>query len=178
MVCAAVAICYDFHQVRSNVKTTTTTTTITTKQLVPGMKIWIRTRTYPLYLRCRWTWLYLASCLGFDFLPIFCALLATFKNHFLLHYPGVFAAVFISCSFVCAAVAICYYSHQLRSNVKTTTTTTKTKSTWYQEWNYEIVLVRTLRTYATGEIGTSTYLYIPYILGHIYIYYNIYCGTM
>ena len=55
----------------------------------------------------------------------------------LLAYPGKFTAVSSSCSFVCAAVVICYYSHQVRihSNVKATTTTTTTNNTSSQVRN-------------------------------------------
>ena len=52
------------------------------------------------------------------FLPYLC--LACHFSHFVLPYPGMCRSS--SCSFVCAAAVICFYSHQVRSNMKTTTT--------------------------------------------------------
>ena len=57
------------------------------------------------------------------FLVFFCALLPTCCL-FSLSLSRYVYRVSSSCSFICAAVAICYYSHKVCNDVKTTTTTT------------------------------------------------------
>ena len=70
--------------------------------------------------------------------------LASYFSHFLLSYPGMFTVS--SCSFVCAAVS-CFYSHQVRSNVKTTTTTTN-------------ICSHVRHTYVTKGTYAFKYLYV------------------
>ena len=57
--------------------------------------------------------------LEYDFLD-FLYLASDMFSRVLLPHHGMLTAVPSSYSFVCAAVAICYYSHQVRCNVKTT----------------------------------------------------------
>ena len=86
----------------------------------------------------------LLPALSTIFLLFFVPCFLHFFSHFLLSYPGMFTVS--SCSFVCAAVS-CFYSHQVRSNVKTTTTTTN-------------ICSHVRHTYVTKGTYAFKYLYV------------------
>ena len=93
--------------------------------------------------------------LEYDFLVFFCALLPTF----LIFSFRILVCLSSLCSFVCAAF-ICYYSQQVRSNVKTTATNNNISS-------------QVRHAYVTKGTYAFIYSYVLYTLVPVYILY--YC---